>query len=148
MTSRFLFRPASTVGRLGLCVLLPLVLTGCGDLLGPGPMSYVISPDLQTKLGDKPGMTPEERTKAEESRKKVREELVNQFGPDPQHIKVPKGAGLPGGGIYLASHLEEEPGKVKRIQQAQVAHPDQVSDQEGGYGLYRRHCLHCHGVKT
>ncbi len=78
---------ASPVVRLTLTLLLPLALAGCGDVLYVGKLSYVGSPDLQAKLGDKPDL-----------QKKVGEQLVDLFGPDPQYMKVPKGAGLPGGG--------------------------------------------------
>jgi len=123
----------STVGPLTLT--LSLALAGCGDLFQSGPMSYVDSEKL-AELKDKP-----------EAQKAVRDKLAELFGADPQHIKVPKGAGLPGGGIYLANFQEVEPGKVKPIKFLKPGgEKGEVVTQEGGYALYRKHCLHCHGV--
>lgn len=138
MTSRFRFPLPSTVGLIALTV--SLIVAGCGE---PGKLSYIDSPDLLEKLGDKPEMTPAALKKAEELRGEIHSQLVEQFGSDPQHIKVPAGVGLPGGGIYLASHLEVD-GKARPIKGVNA--DGLVTPQEGGYGLYRKHCLHCHGV--
>ncbi len=136
MISRFLFRPASAVARLSGALLVPLAFAGCGDVFSVGTLSYVASPDLKTKLGEKPDL-----------QKNIREQLLTLFGADPQHIKVPKGSGLPGGGIYLASHQEAEPGKIVQIKQVKAGQEESgATNQVGGYGLYRRHCVHCHGV--
>lgn len=144
MTSRFRFRPSSTstpsVGPLALFLTCTLALAGCGDAFYGGKLSYVESPELLDKLGDRPDLKPEEREKNAKLRAEVRAQVAALFGPDPTYIKVPAGAGLPGAGIYLANYAELEPGKVKAIR-----NPDGVP-QEGGYALYRRHCLHCHGV--
>ncbi len=104
-------------------------------------MKYVESERLAADLKDKPKL-----------RQKVREALVNLFGPDPQHIRVPEGSGLPGGGIFLANRVEQEENGRKVIRPIKVSRtvtPGQTAatePQEGGYALYRRHCLHCHGV--
>ena len=121
MISRFLFRPASAVARLSGALLVPLAFAGCGDVFSVGTLSYVASPDLKTKLGEKPDL-----------QKNIREQLLTLFGADPQHIKVPKGSGLPGGGIYLASHQEAEPGKIVQIKQVKAGQGGVWGDQPGG----------------
>jgi mono/diheme cytochrome c family protein len=115
------------------CLVLTLALAGCGDAFNAGPMRYVESEKL-SDLKDKP-----------ELKKAVRRELTRLFGDDPQHIRVPAGAGLPNGGIHLANYRAEGESGVKRI----LLRPTSggpPEPQEGGYALYRKHCLHCHGV--
>src|SRR5262249_10375993 len=61
---------------------------------------------------------------------------------------VPPGSGLTGGGIYLANHVRQGD-KVKPISQKRSSTTGRapvIEHQEGGFALYRRHCLHCHGV--
>ncbi len=132
MTSRF---------RLAL-IAGSLILAGCGDTSQSGPlMKYVESERLTTDLKDKPKL-----------RQKVRKALAGLFGPDPQHIHVPPGSGLPDAGIHLANRFEKDEGGRKVVRRVKVSHimvPGRspvVKFQEGGYALYRRHCLHCHGV--
>ncbi len=132
MTSRFPFRLAPAVGPFALTLTFTLAGCGCTDALNAGPLEYVESAKLTTDLKDKP-----------ELQKEVRQKLATMFGADPQHIKVPTGAGLPGGGYRLANHWEAD-GKVRPIKIADAA--GKATFQEGGYGLYRKHCLHCHGV--
>src|SRR5262249_20392236 len=84
--------------------------------------------------------------------------LRNLFGDSPQHIKVPAGSGLPAGGLYLASYIQEGEGaqaKFLRLREDRgVDSPTRSAPgefptaerQAGGYGVYRRNCLHCHGV--
>ncbi|MBV8228390.1 MAG: cytochrome c [Planctomycetaceae bacterium] len=119
-----------------------LILAGCGETLQSGPlMKYVESERLTTDLKDKPKL-----------RQKVRKALADLFGPDPQHIHVPSGSGLPNAGIHLADRFERDEGGrkvVRRVKLSRIVVPGQppiVEYQEGGYALYRRHCLHCHGV--
>ncbi len=128
MTSRF---------RLTL-VVGALTLAGCSDSFNSGPLQYVDSEKLEADLKEKPKLQPQVRTA-----------LANLFGEDPQHIKVPPVGNLfHDGGIRLGNSFEDPATKTTR----QVAYrlPDEPEDakhaQEGGYGLYRRHCLHCHGV--
>jgi len=74
----------------------------------------------------------------------VRKALTDLYGPSPQEIKVPPGAGLTNGGILLASTAIVDGKRViPRVRDPQTK---QVIAQEGGYTLYRTHCLHCHGV--
>lgn len=115
---------------------LSLLAAGCSDAFNSGPLQYAESKKLTAELGDKP-----------ELRAAVRTALVDLFGPEPRTIKVPEGSGLPGGGIYLASHRRTADGGTQRIQSERVVEGEKVLiDQKGGYGLYRQHCLHCHGV--
>ena len=123
VTSRF---------RLAL-IASSLILAGCGEASQSGPlMKYVESERLTTDLKDKPKL-----------RQKVREALASLFGPDPRHIHVPMGSGLPVAGIRLANRFETDEGGRKVVRRVKVSHTEY---QEGGYALYRRHCLHCHGV--
>ncbi|GAC1475927.1 MAG: hypothetical protein NVSMB9_29380 [Isosphaeraceae bacterium] len=134
VTPRFWF-PRVSVLRSFSTLILTVLLSGCGDQFHAGPMSYVVSEKLAVDLKDKP-----------ELQKGVKGALASLFGASPSEIKVPEGAGLPGGGIYLGSHLEVAPGKIKRIKLVSASGAGEPSPQEGGYGLYRKHCLHCHGV--
>ena len=70
--------------------------------------------------------------------------MANLFGASPQQIKVPPGSGLPNGGIYLANRAVID-GKPKSLM---ILDPETKRPiaQQGGYRLYRNHCLHCHGV--
>ena len=114
-----------------------LALAGCGDY-GPGPITY-----SQPKI-------PEELAKKPELRAAVARTLAQLFGPDPQHITVPAGLKLPMGGIYLANSFR--PADDPQARPRPLAYrPDNDPKApkvllEGGYALYRRHCLHCHGV--
>src|SRR5262249_22704534 len=72
---------------------------------------------------------------------KVRQSLAKLFGGNPQQIIVPEGMGvlLTGAGARLANYQMVGESRKRNVS------PDgrQIT---GGYGLYRRHCLHCHGV--
>jgi mono/diheme cytochrome c family protein len=124
-----------------------LGLAGCGDSFHAGPMSYVESERLTTELKD---------PKLQDA---VRQGLKDLFGPDPTYVYVPKGSGLfYDGGVRLASHIDVKGDGTKKV----PIHRQKIVDgapqfdsqglpvkgerQEGGYGLYRKHCLHCHGV--
>lgn len=147
MTSRLRFPLASTVGP---ALTLTLALSGCGDSFHAGPMRYVESEKMAVDFKVDPKLEKAELEKAElqkaELQKAVRRSLASLFGANPTRIKVPEGAGLPGGGIYLASHQEVGKGRVRRVQLVAASRPSDPYNQEGGYGLYRKHCLHCHGV--
>jgi mono/diheme cytochrome c family protein len=118
-----------------------VTLAGCGDSYYAGPLKYVESERLTTDLKDKP--------KLQEA---VRTALVKLYGADPQHIRVPAGSGLPGGGVYLANKFQTGEGEravVKRLYLRAGTTADGRTLGvllEGGYSLYRTHCLHCHGV--
>ena len=141
MSSRFPSRPAGATGRLALVlsvVGVGFALSGCGDAFHPGPLSYVESEKLEASsdLKDKP-----------ELKQAVRKAVAHLFGPDPQHIKVPEGSGFPNGGLALANLRDDGKGRLTPV----VLTPPGGSKAdavpvEGGYALYRKHCLHCHGV--
>jgi mono/diheme cytochrome c family protein len=136
---------------LGTGLVLPFF--GCSDAINAGPLEYVandaLTKDLEGKsnLAGKPAL-----------QQKVRQALARLFGDSPQRIRVPAGSALPEGGLYLASYMQEGEGtkaRYHRIYQDPAATvPLKVSiseasgarPQPGGYALYRRNCLHCHGV--
>ena len=116
--------------------LVAALTAGCTDAFNSGPLSYIESNKLATELKDSP-----------ELQVSVRKALVNLFGPDPTHIKVPEGAGYPNGGLSLGSFRDEGNGMISRIAHEREVDGAKVTDRQiGGYGLYRQHCLHCHGV--
>src|SRR6476661_5969814 len=86
VTSRF------RLALLGAALSFATALAGCGDSFSAGPMRYVESDRLRNELKDRPKLQA-----------KVRQALSKLFGPDPQHINVPEGSGLPNGGIHLAN---------------------------------------------
>lgn len=109
------------------------VAAGCSDAEIAGPLAYEEQPamtrevDGKSHLADKPKI-----------REKARAVLAKLYGPDPKEIHVPEGApfskdesGVVGG--LLANHVRTAEGPTKR-------------PHAGGYALYRRHCLHCHGL--
>jgi len=126
--------------------LLSLILSsaGCSDSFNAGPLAYVDNEALtldkaKTNLAGKLVLQA-----------KVRAGLAKLFGTSPQHIRVPEGSGLPNGGIYLANYMQEGEGEsvtIKRIYRPLLdGSPDFSRPQAGGYAIYRRNCLHCHGV--
>src|SRR5205823_4042197 len=72
------------------------------------------------------------------------------FGPRPQEMIVPKGSGLPEGGARLADRAVLDSGQRTPGRVGYQGHNEkgEIVERllEGGYGLYRKHCLHCHGV--
>jgi mono/diheme cytochrome c family protein len=114
-----------------------LTLAGCSDSFNAGPLKYVESERLTTELQEKPKLQVA-----------VRNALAKLFGEDPQQIRVPAGSGLFGGGIRLGSSLYVEAEKQARPIAYTLGQGKDAAKlpQEGGYALYRRHCLHCHGV--
>jgi mono/diheme cytochrome c family protein len=123
--------------RLSLAWALAVVaLAGCGDDFHTGPIPYARSGELAKQLGDKPRLQAE-----------VTKALTSLYGPSPKQIRVPKGAPLPLGGAYLASQIQVE-GQNGPAQRTKYHDSATGEDRltEGGYALYRKHCLHCHGV--
>ncbi len=114
-----------------------LLPAGCSDAFNAGPPRYVEQERLTTDFKDKPVLQG-----------KVRAALAKHFGDAPNEIKVPEGSGLPLGGAYLANYVKQGDA-VKSIAYVPATPTSGSSDPqpvEGGYGLYRKHCLHCHGV--
>jgi mono/diheme cytochrome c family protein len=126
--------------------LLGLTLTGCSDAWNAGPVQYTENEALTAKVKD-PGL-----------RDKVRKALTDLFGESPQRIRVPEGSGLTAGGLYLANLAQEGEGTDAKLYSIyeDTDHPSPtklaMSDigdarpQAGGYAIYRKNCLHCHGV--
>jgi mono/diheme cytochrome c family protein len=115
-----------------------LALAGCSDSLNSGPLRYVESERLSADLNDKPKMQAAVRTA-----------MGKLFGEDPREIHVPAGASvLSRGGVLLANSLHDPAEKrVRQILYRPSSDPNAPPmAQEGGFGLYRHHCLHCHGL--
>ena len=132
MTSRF--RLVLIVGSLSM------TLAGCGDAFNAGPIVYRDSELFQTKVKDAPDLQGKPNLQDA-----VRKALADLFGPNPQNIKVPSGSGLPEGGRRLANLVDDD-GKIRSIEYVSAQTGAKVP-VAGGYGLYRRYCLHCHGVQ-
>ncbi len=126
------------------CTCLAAAAAGCSDALNAGPLQYVEAEALTKDLGTKTNLYGKPNLQ-----KKVRQALVQLFGPNPQEIHVPDGSGLSGDGIYLANYLQEGEGPAARrhpIFQGTGPSDFNRTRQAGGYAIYRRNCLHCHGV--
>ncbi len=135
------------------CVSLALSLTGCSDAFNAGPLEYVETEALTKEVKGKANLA-----KSPVLQDKVRKALKRLYGDSPQHIKVPAGSGLPYGGLYLASYMQDGEGaqaQFRRIYEDKaVDSPTRfgadefptAKPQAGGYALYRHNCLHCHGV--
>ncbi len=139
-----------------------VALAGCSDSFNAGPMAYSTAPELagleQPQLGadNKPVLTADGKpvmVAQTELRRRVTSGMKAVFGDNPQQIRVPKGSGLPEGGAWLADRAFL-PGKENEAP-LPVGYPEIDSKGiatkrsvllEGGYSLYRKHCLHCHGV--
>jgi mono/diheme cytochrome c family protein len=80
----------------------------------------------------------------------VKRVLAELFGETPDRMKVPPGSGLPEGGARLARRwydaakpdLVHPLGYFKNLPNSERS----FVRLDGGYSLYRQHCLHCHGV--
>jgi len=132
---------------------LALPLAGCSDAWNAGPLQYVENEALTKDLKGKANLAGKPLLQ-----QGVRKALARVFGESPQRIKVPQGSGLPEGGLYLASYLQAGEGpqaKYLRLYEdpdvkvpATFTSADNlnVRPQPGGYALYRRNCVHCHGV--
>jgi len=135
------------------CACLTLSLTGCSDAFNAGPLQYVDNEALTKDVKGKANLAGKPALQA-----RVREALAQQFGDSPQWIKVPEGSGLREGGLYLATYMQKGEGPqaefYRLYQDPDVNVPAQFipskypgsRPQAGGYALYRRNCLHCHGV--
>jgi mono/diheme cytochrome c family protein len=120
---------------LSLSLLIP-TLSGCSDRFLAGPLAYVENEALTKDIPGKSNLAGKPRLQ-----EKVRVSLTQLFGENPRSIRVPEGMGglLTGGGARLANY-QQVGESVKRNVSA---------DRKpivGGYALYRRNCLHCHGV--
>ena len=129
MTSRY---GSGWIFALGVA-LIPASIVGCGDAFNAGPIDYEPSERLSIELKDKPIL-----------RKGIADTLAKMFGPAPREIVVPAGSGLPEGGRRLG-RFEKIGDDLKPV----VGPGSDGKDEElaGGYGLYRKYCLHCHGIQ-
>lgn len=109
--------------------LMTFLLTGCGG--GNQPMSYSLAKPVKE-------MTDQKKQDA------VVRALSELYGPSPLQIKIPEGLGLKNGGYYLANYVIEKGDSAEKP----IAVDSTTGRQHmgGGYALYRKHCLHCHGV--
>ncbi len=123
MTSRF---------RLALLLGL-LTLAGCDEAQQLGPITYRDSDRFAKDLADKPKLQAV-----------IRKTLAARFGDDLRHIKVPEASGLRQDGLFLANYVRNGE-KREPVMEKDPATGRAVAI-EGGYALYRKNCLHCHGV--
>ena len=141
-----------------------VALAGCSDSFNAGPMAYSTAPELagleQPRIGadGKPVLVDgkPEMAAQTELRRRVTSGMKAAFGDNPQQIRVPKGSGLPEGGAWLADRAILLGKDTKEtLEPLPVGYPEIDSEGkatnrsvllEGGYSLYRKHCLHCHGV--
>lgn len=107
------------------------VLAGCAGEFEAYPLAYSKSKQV-TGIADK------------SKQEVVVRALSELFGPSPRDIKVPEGLGLRRGGAYLANFVTDESGKIQPL--ATIDESGEKRQIAGGYSLYRKHCLHCHGV--
>ncbi len=126
-------RFVSLIG-LSFCVgLISMASIGCDDARFAGPIRYREHERATKDLADKPKL-----------REAISQSLARVYGDDLSHIKVPDDSGLRENGRYLTNFvrigekrepiLEKDPVTGKSVAIA------------GGYAVYRRSCLHCHGV--
>jgi mono/diheme cytochrome c family protein len=120
-------------------------VTGCSDEWNAGPLEYVENEALTKDLGPKAHLAGKLNLQT-----KVHTALAQVFGESPRRIRVPEGSPLLDGGVHLANYLRVGDGANAAIKRAYYSLPDGSPDfqhpQAGGYAIYRRNCLHCHGV--
>jgi mono/diheme cytochrome c family protein len=126
------------------CFTLAIAAPGCSDAINAGRLQYEESDALTKDLGNKANLHGKPNLQ-----NKVRTALADLYGENPQLIKVPSGAPLVNGGIYLASKIDQGEGDgavTKTIVQGESWDDPKRVRQAGGYAIYRRNCVHCHGV--
>jgi len=106
-----------------------LLVSGCGS------ENYSLSYSLSKPVRE---MTDQKKQDA------VVRALSELYGPSPREIKIPEGLGLKNGGYYLANFAINK-GETEALPLV-ITKTDGNTQIAGGYGLYRKHCLHCHGV--
>jgi mono/diheme cytochrome c family protein len=120
-------------------LVVAVTLSGCGDVFRDAPVVYKDSERFATDLKEKP--------KLQEA---VRKSLADLFGTAPNRIKVPPDSGFPEGGRRLGnletSDVKDAAAKVVPISLVSPRTGEAI-EIVGGYGLYRKYCLHCHGVQ-
>jgi mono/diheme cytochrome c family protein len=143
-------------------ILGSLTLSGC-TAFNEGPISYAENERMNAPpdRAEAPGLAGKPKLQVA-----VRKALTQLFGENPRRIRVPPGTGLPLGGRRLAGWIQEGEGERKTLKPVKGPQFDPAAYErgqlkpeldpatgqtaltiyEGGYTLYRRHCLHCHGV--
>ncbi len=117
----------------GAVVLVVALGAGCDQIQPLGSIPYRESPRIAAELATKPKF-----------RETIQTTLATLYGSDLQHIKVPANSKLRDGGIYLASQTRLGDRLEPTVEHDAASGKDRAV--EGGYALYRTHCLHCHGV--
>ncbi len=94
-----------------------------------------------------PRLASEEFAEKPNARRAVETIVDEMFGESPDLLRVPRGAGLPEGGRYLAGLVQEgdDPEDIRPVVYYPAGSETPVPIA-GGQALYHRHCLHCHGV--
>jgi mono/diheme cytochrome c family protein len=126
------------------CSCLAAAAPGCSDYINAGPLRYVEAKALTQDLGAQANLSGKPNLQ-----NKVRKALADLYGPNPQEIRVPARSPLVNGGIYLANKIVQGEGEgavTKRIYWGDSYQDPKLTAQAGGYAIYRRNCLHCHGV--
>jgi mono/diheme cytochrome c family protein len=128
------------LATVGAALSALLAGAGCDDARNAGPIRYAVSEKLQTSLAAKP-----------ELRARVLATLDELYGASPREMHIPPDAPLRDGGRLLASSvidLSNAPEGSPRPAPTPILVGDGrggSSRQAGGYALFRKHCLHCHG---
>ena len=120
---------------IGLCWLL-VTFSGCSDRFLAGPMQYVENDALTKEVKGKNSLAGKPKLQD-----KVRKALAKLYGENPEKIMVPDGMGvlLTGRWRRLANYQQVGESRKRNL----------GADRKpiaGGYAIYRRNCLHCHGV--
>jgi mono/diheme cytochrome c family protein len=110
-----------------------LALAGCDDAQYAGPIRYREHERAAKDLADKPKL-----------RETINQSLTRVYGDDVQHIKVPEDSSLRENGLYIAN-LVKTGDKLEQVFEKDPSTGKPVAIA-GGYAVYRRNCLHCHGV--
>lgn len=110
-----------------------IALAGCDSNQYAGPITYRDHERMARDLAGKPKL-----------QNQIRQSLAKLYGDDLRHMKVPEESGIRENGQYLGNFIrigEKRDPVVERVPSTGKSIP-----VEGGYALYRRNCLHCHGV--
>jgi mono/diheme cytochrome c family protein len=109
-----------------------LALAGC-SAQWTGPIPYRDHERFAKDLDGKPKLQDA-----------IRKGLARHFGDDLRLIKVPESSGLRDDGRYLANFIQVGEKREPVVEKDRAT--GKTVAIEGGYALYRKNCLHCHGV--
>ena len=120
---------------------LAIATAGCSDALNAGPLDMSDADALTKDLGNKTNLYGKPKLQ-----NAVRQALADLYGANPQAIQVPEGAAPMTASISPTTCITaRQRCEVKPIHQGESRN-DRSRPQVGGYAIYRRNCLHCHGV--